>query len=175
MAKFLKEIFQSCVTSAQFHFSIQLKSKIFDKIRYPAIVKVSKFNASSRRPLTHCECSFSGWGQFLQSFCRRTREYVISLVASPLVIWQIHLCSCKSFAKIVPIPKNYRACCVLKLVFFVCVLTFRTIFEHNIFWDLSVSWCKNKCFWKRFACTIAKKRCQISPLLSRKFNFSCLL
>ena len=24
-----------------------------------------------------------------------------------LVIWQIHLCSCKSFAKIVPIPKNY--------------------------------------------------------------------
>ena len=26
---------------------------------------------------------------------------------SPLVIWQIHLCSCKSFAKIVPIPKNY--------------------------------------------------------------------
>ena len=53
------------------------------------------------------ENGFSGWGQFLQSFCRSTREYVISLVASPLVIWQIHLCSCKSFAKIVPIQKNY--------------------------------------------------------------------
>ena len=39
--------------------------------------------------------------------CRSTREYVISLVASPLVTWQIHLCSCKSFAKIVPVPKNY--------------------------------------------------------------------
>ena len=23
------------------------------------------------------------------------------------LIWQIHLCSCKSFAKIVPVPKNY--------------------------------------------------------------------
>ena len=33
-------------------------------------------------------CSFSGWGQ-------------------PLVIWQIHLCSCKSFAKIVPIQKSH--------------------------------------------------------------------
>ena len=53
------------------------------------------------------ENGFSGRGQFLQSFCRSTREYVISLVASPLVIWQIHLCSCKSFAKIVPIQKNY--------------------------------------------------------------------
>ena len=53
------------------------------------------------------ENGFSGWGQFLQSFCRSTCEYVISLVASPLVIWQIHLCSCKSFAKIVPIQKNY--------------------------------------------------------------------
>ena len=26
------------------------------------------------------ENGFSGWGQFLQSFCRSTREYVISLV-----------------------------------------------------------------------------------------------
>ena len=55
------------------------------------------------------ENGFSGWGQFLQSFCRSTREYVISLVALPLVLWQIHLCSCKTFAKIVPIQKNYIA------------------------------------------------------------------
>ena len=53
------------------------------------------------------ENGFSGWGQFLQSFYRSTREYVISLMASPLVIGQIHLCSCKSFAKIVLIQKNY--------------------------------------------------------------------
>ena len=32
------------------------------------------------------KCSFSGWGQFLQSFCRSTSEFVISRVASPLVI-----------------------------------------------------------------------------------------
>ena len=59
MAKFWKAINQSCVTSVQFHFSIQLNSEIFDIIRYPEIVEVSKFNASSRRPLTHCECVFS--------------------------------------------------------------------------------------------------------------------
>ena len=53
------------------------------------------------------ENGFSGWGQFFQSFCWSTCEYIISLVASPLVIWQIHLCFCKSFAKIVPIQKNY--------------------------------------------------------------------
>ena len=28
-------------------------------------------------------CSFSGWGQFLQSFCRSTSEFVISRVAKP--------------------------------------------------------------------------------------------
>ncbi len=27
------------------------------------------------------QCSFSGWGQFLQSFCRSTSEFVISRVA----------------------------------------------------------------------------------------------
>ena len=70
------------------------------------------------------ENGFSGRGQFLQSFCRSTREYVISLVASPLVIWQIHLCSCKSFAKIVPVPKNYI------VILFVNVTTFYS----NIFW-----------------------------------------
>ena len=59
------------------------------------------------------ENGFSGWGQFLQSFCRSTHEYVISLVASPLVIWQIHLCSCKSFSKIVPIQKNYSSSVML--------------------------------------------------------------
>ena len=51
------------------------------------------------------------------------------------------------------------------------VLTFRTIYVHNMFWAcnfyvlnlqfneqsfaiLWVSWCKNKCFWKRFTCKI---------------------
>ena len=53
------------------------------------------------------KCSFSGWGQFLQSSCRSTSEFVISRVAKPRVIWHIHECSCKSFAKIVPIQKNY--------------------------------------------------------------------
>ena len=61
------------------------------------------------------ENGFSGWGQFLQSFCRSTREYVISRVAKPRVIWQIHLCSCKSFAKIVPVPKNYISVLARKL------------------------------------------------------------
>ena len=31
-------------------------------------------------------CSFSGRGQFLQSFCRSTSEFVISRVAKPRVI-----------------------------------------------------------------------------------------
>ena len=35
-------------------------------------------------------CSFSGWGQFLQSFCRSTSEFVISQVAKPRVIWHIY-------------------------------------------------------------------------------------
>ena len=53
------------------------------------------------------ECSFSGWGQFLQSFCRSTSEFVISRVVKPQVIWHIHECSCKSFAKIVPIQESH--------------------------------------------------------------------
>ena len=44
---------------------------------------------------TKLKCSFSGRGQFLQSFCRSTSEFVISR------------CSCKSFAKIVPIQKSH--------------------------------------------------------------------
>jgi hypothetical protein len=47
---FGKAINQSRETSAQFHFSIQLNFEIFDVIRYPKIVEVSKFNASSRSP-----------------------------------------------------------------------------------------------------------------------------
>ena len=43
----------------------------------------------------------------MQSFCRSTSEFVILRVAKPRVIWHIHECSCKSFAKIVPIQKNY--------------------------------------------------------------------
>ena len=59
-----------------------------------------------------------------------------------------------------------RTCCVHKLFF---VLTFRTIYVHNMFWAwnfhvlnslfneqsfviLWVSWCKNKCFWQIFTC-----------------------
>ena len=39
-----------------------------------------------KNPQNGTNCSFSGRGQFLQSFCMSTREYVISLVASPVVI-----------------------------------------------------------------------------------------
>ena len=59
-----------------------------------------------------------------------------------------------------------RTCCVHKLFF---VLTFRTIYVHNMFWAwnfhvlnswyneqsvviLWVSWCKNRCFWQIFTC-----------------------
>ena len=34
------------------------------------------------------KCSFSGWGQFLQSFCRSTSEFVIPRVAKPRVLLQ---------------------------------------------------------------------------------------
>ena len=59
-----------------------------------------------------------------------------------------------------------QICCVHKLFF---ILTFRTIYVHNMFWAwhfhvlnsyfdeqsfviLWVSWCSNTCFWKRFTC-----------------------
>ena len=47
----------------------------------------------------HCNFliqSFPSWSE-CKNICRLE-----------LVIWKIHLCSCKSFAKIVPIPKNYN-------------------------------------------------------------------
>ena len=61
-----------------------------------------------------------------------------------------------------------RTCCVQKLFF-----TFRTIYVHNMFgacsfhvlnWQINeqssvilwASWCKNKCFWKRFTCILSQ-------------------
>ena len=78
------------------------------------------------------ENGFSGWGQFLQSFCRSTREYVISLVALPLVIWQIHLCSCKSFAKIVPVPKNYKWHKMMQIQIMILRYTYDTKWNNHI-------------------------------------------
>ena len=81
------------------------------------------------------ENGFSGWGQFLQSFYRSTREYVISLVASPLVIWQIHLCSCKSFAKIVPIQKNYKHAKLTKIIWIWSRRLRKSRFHRSLHWD----------------------------------------
>ena len=70
------------------------------------------------------------------------------------------------------VHENYRqwTCCVHKLGFLGVVLTFRTIYVHNMFWAcnfhvlnwqfneqsfviLWFSWCKKKCLWKRFTCS----------------------
>ena len=111
------------------------------------------------------ENGFSGRGQFLQSFCRSTREYVISRVAKPLVIWQIHLCSCKSFAKIVPIPKNY----IYKFIYLQVFSTksnsnFEKRKKENVkkifpflyrIWPVTTMWFVEQCtalhlFWQKF-------------------------
>ena len=49
---------------------------------------------------------FSGWGQFLQSFCRGTQAYVISLVAAPLVMWLVPL---QKLCKNCPHPKKLHS------------------------------------------------------------------
>ena len=80
------------------------------------------------------ENGFSEWRQFLQSFCRSTLEFVLSLMASPLVVWQIHLCSCKSFAKIVPILNNYNSrsnCTRLNAKIMLFFLFFRARNRHE--------------------------------------------
>ena len=62
---------------------------------------------------------------------------------SPLVIWQIHLCSCKSFAKIVPIQKNYNSAqrhlqTPLRLTDF-CSITYKQNYQNGSY-NFKVFW-----------------------------------
>jgi hypothetical protein len=52
------------------------------------------------------ENDFSGWGQFLQSFCRSTHAYVITRGFATRDMTYMHLYLCKSFARIVPHPEK---------------------------------------------------------------------
>ena len=63
---------------------------------------------------------FSAWPLWFDEFFNSVKKFEMKTsrlspdwdwnefqMSSPLVIWQIHLCSRKNYAKIVPIPKNY--------------------------------------------------------------------
>ena len=56
-------------------------------------------------------------------------------MASPLVIWQIHLCSCKSFAKIVPIQKNYKHAKLTKIIWIWSRRLRKSRFHRSLHWD----------------------------------------
>ena len=88
------------------------------------------------------QCSFLGWGQFLQSFCKSTSAYKSYhkwwsqewYDILTWVIWHMQECLCKSFAKIVPIPickKNSFAFYVFCFIFlhFVSLILYQLRFR----------------------------------------------
>ena len=56
-----------------------------NKIGWNSFFYLQFYDPNSNLP-SKLKCSFSGWGQFLQSFCRSTSEFVISRVAKPRVM-----------------------------------------------------------------------------------------